>query len=905
MALPCYTNEFNSKVEAKLKSSSMRIGIFFGGPSREREVSFAGGRTVYDNLDKELFTPVPIFVDSLGQMVLLEWEFVYKGTIRDFYPPADMIPSDHEGQFYIESFPHLAEKAISKIGTPVALDELPNIIDFAFLALHGRYGEDGTLQSELEKIGLPYSGSGVMACAIGMDKYAQKKLMAAAGFNMPEMSVIYRSDWLKNPTSVLSQLQSLGIEKAVIRPAKQGSSIGVSIIDHINRAALTDALNAAFFIEVVHGQIWHDQSLSEKQQWAQNQSDVKTGLGYPIVIEDQTYLTPKDLLSRLEQLSTDQSIHLYAVDSEAVAILESFIEGREFSCIVVRNTDGRPLALPPTEIVKQGQLFDYRAKYLPGLSRKETPISLADEAIEKIRSECEKLYDLLGFGCYARIDGFYTHDDKVILNDPNTTSGMLPSSFFFHQAAEIGMNPSQFLTYIIHASLQERQNEFTILNSIDQQVADLEKSLKLRSGEDTEKTKVAVIFGGYSFERHISVESGRNIYEKLASSSKYEPTPVFLKGDKNGYQLVELPLNYMLKDNADDIRDKIDQHDIHPVIQGIRQQASALTSQFAGGCKFDPEVLPMEHLGSKFDVVFIALHGRPGEDGDLQFHLEKMGLPYNGSNSEVSSVTINKFDTLQLLGSHHLPTTDQWVVDRADFHYDPERWVQSIEGKFGYPLIAKPVDDGCSSAVIKIQNQSQLNVYLSTIFRQEDQPSEDQRKILGLSWNEEFPKKDEVLIERLIDRGDEVLFMEITCGLLTSYNGEQLDIQIFEPSEALATGDVLSLEEKFLAGQGQNLTPARLHTDQYSYDYLSDIVKSDLKTVAEILGIEGYARIDAFVKVYENGQVETIVIEVNSLPGMTPATCIYHQAALEGMKPYDFIDKILTFAQERQQKLES
>ncbi|MFQ3576802.1 MAG: hypothetical protein SNJ77_10245, partial [Cytophagales bacterium] len=60
----------------------MKVGIFFGGQSREREVSFAGGRTVYDNLDKTLFEPIPVFVDSLGRFVLLEWQFLYKGSIR-------------------------------------------------------------------------------------------------------------------------------------------------------------------------------------------------------------------------------------------------------------------------------------------------------------------------------------------------------------------------------------------------------------------------------------------------------------------------------------------------------------------------------------------------------------------------------------------------------------------------------------------------------------------------------------------------------------------------------------------------------------------------------------------------------------------------------------------------------
>ena len=64
----------------------IKIGIIFGGFSKEREISFAGGRTVYDNLNKSLFEAVPVFIDSFGNFVLLNWEFVYKGSVRDFYP---------------------------------------------------------------------------------------------------------------------------------------------------------------------------------------------------------------------------------------------------------------------------------------------------------------------------------------------------------------------------------------------------------------------------------------------------------------------------------------------------------------------------------------------------------------------------------------------------------------------------------------------------------------------------------------------------------------------------------------------------------------------------------------------------------------------------------------------------
>ena len=115
--------------------------------------------------------------------------------------------------------------------------------------------------------------------------------------------------------------------------------------------------------------------------------------------------------------------------------------------------------------------------------------------------------------------------------------------------------------------------------------------------------------------------------------------------------------------------------------------------------------------------------------------------------------------------------------------------------------------------------------------------------------------------------------------------------------------DELSLEEKFLAGEGQNITPARYSKDADKNKSISQKVKEELEKAAHTLKIEGYARIDAFVRIYGDDAVEVIFIEVNSLPGMTPATCIFHQTAINGYKPYDFIDRILDFGFKKQKML--
>ena len=148
----------------------IRIGIIFGGQSKEREISFAGGRTVYDNLNKSLFEAIPVFVDSFGNFVELKWEFIYKGTIRDFYPPVDFLPSGSAFQLYAENLGSLNQDQqnalISKIGKRLSLVDLKQKIDFAFLCLHGPYGEDGRIQGLFEYVQIPYSGSGVLASAI-------------------------------------------------------------------------------------------------------------------------------------------------------------------------------------------------------------------------------------------------------------------------------------------------------------------------------------------------------------------------------------------------------------------------------------------------------------------------------------------------------------------------------------------------------------------------------------------------------------------------------------------------------------------------------------------------------------------------------------------------------------------
>jgi len=899
--------------------AQMRIGIFFGGPSREREISFAGGRTVYDNLDKSLFEAIPIFVDSLKNLILLDWPFIYKGSIRDFYPPVDFLPdSPHHFQIYVESLGNTDRRSLEemarKVGRLITTEELPGLIDFAFLALHGTFGEDGEIQGLLETLDIPYSGSGILPSAIGISKAVQKEFMAAAGMPHPAYFSIKRHDWDSEPSEAYYERVNKEIGfPYVVRPSRQGSSIGVFIVEEDDPGRFAESVNAAFFRKEIISEVWRKFTQQERVEEVARLSDLREGLGLPLRMDGVSYEHPEDLLIAIETHfeQCNDPLMLEAVHGESEVVIESFIRGREFSCIVIRNetaekslANGPALALPPTEILKNEALFDYRSKYLAGLARKVTPIDLEEKDIERIRKASEELFDFFRFNTYARIDGFIEEDGEIYLNDPNTTSGMLPSSFFFHQAAEIGLAPGQFLTYIIRTSLAERLATGVHYRGMHRLLPALDRALEERQAHGAERIKVAVILGGYSSERHISVESGRNIFEKLASSGKYEPIPVFLSGNEREFRLHIIPVNLLLKDNADDIRVKIEHFTHHPVIEKIKSETHRITEKYArAGYRFEPLAVSLEELAAQIDFAFIALHGRPGEDGRIQAELEKYGIPYNGSGPESSRLTIDKYESNERLRQAGISVARHCVLDRQSWERNPEEMLKEIEASFPYPLIAKPVDDGCSSAVKVIRSREEMRAFAETMFRDEWPIGDAAARILKLKSAEEFPQKDRLLLEELIGPEGAARFMEVTGGMLieTDETGAR-HFEVFEPSESLAGDAVLTLEEKFLAGEGQNITPARFESGRLGYGEIAEKVKHDLQRTAEILNVEGYCRIDAFVRIFEDGRVETIVIEVNSLPGMTPATCIFHQAALNNYKPHEFIDRIIELGMKRNKR---
>ncbi|MDP2939401.1 MAG: D-alanine--D-alanine ligase [Candidatus Omnitrophota bacterium] len=168
-----------------------RIGVLMGGPSTEREISLKSGRSVYEALNKEGLDAVVLDFNTDEKEVILK-------LIKD------------------------------------------SQIDVAFIALHGKFGEDGVLQSLLDKLGIPYTGSGVLASSLAMDKVASRELFKNNDLNVP-MSEVLNKSFLTDLNRLISKFRKFPL---VVKPATQGSSIGISIAKDLS--GLEKSINFAF-----------------------------------------------------------------------------------------------------------------------------------------------------------------------------------------------------------------------------------------------------------------------------------------------------------------------------------------------------------------------------------------------------------------------------------------------------------------------------------------------------------------------------------------------------------------------------------------------------------------------------------------------------------------------------------
>jgi D-alanine-D-alanine ligase len=207
-----------------------RLAILYGGRSAEHQVSVVSARSVMEALDPDRFEVVPIAITRDGAWLLPERS------------PLELTVSDG------------ALPEVEAAGAEVALRPEPRgsslaaagagPVDVVFPILHGPFGEDGTVQGLFELADLPYVGSGVLASALAMDKAMAKVVLAQAGLPQAPYLVVPERDWRTDPDRVAAEVAGRLAYPVFTKPARLGSSIGISKVKAPD--GLADGLDAAF-----------------------------------------------------------------------------------------------------------------------------------------------------------------------------------------------------------------------------------------------------------------------------------------------------------------------------------------------------------------------------------------------------------------------------------------------------------------------------------------------------------------------------------------------------------------------------------------------------------------------------------------------------------------------------------
>jgi len=380
------------------------VGVLYGGRSGEHEVSLASAASVFANLDRNRYEPVPIRIEKDGRWALAD------------KPPATMIAGDVIEQARLEAARPVrevrevhfvarpSEETILSIDrSPSKHDDVPGAIvtgielDVIFPMLHGPYGEDGTIQGLLELANIPYVGAGVLASAVGMDKAVMKTLFAARGLPVCPYRVLRRHEWDADGTKIVAELEKALKYPMFVKPANLGSSVGIS--------------------------------------------------------------KAKDAIGLREAISLAGSFDRKIVVEAAVP------DAREIECAVLGNDE--PDASVPGEVIPSREFYDYEAKYIDAGSKTVIPADLPKKIADKVRQMSIEAFKAIDGAGMSRVDFLLSGKDHALfVNEVNTIPGFTTISMFAKLWAASGVDYPTLLDRLIALAMQRHSEKQQLRTSV-------------------------------------------------------------------------------------------------------------------------------------------------------------------------------------------------------------------------------------------------------------------------------------------------------------------------------------------------------------------------------------------------------------------------------------------------------
>ena len=382
----------------------LRVGVLYGGRSGEHEVSLASAASVFANLDRTRYEPVPIRIEKDGRWTLAD------------KPPATMVAGEVIEQARLEaSRPAREGREVHLLARPsdetfLSIDrtgnrnaEVPSAIvtglslDVLFPMLHGPYGEDGTVQGLLELANVAYVGAGVLASAVGMDKAVMKAVFAARGLPVGPYRVVLRHEWEQQAEKIGPWLEKELRFPLFVKPANMGSSVGISKAK--DAAGLREAMTLAG--------------------------------------------------------SFDRKIVIEAAIPEA----------REIECGVLGND--APEASVPGEIIPSREFYDYEAKYVDSASQVVIPAEIPKKVAEQVRKFAIESFKAVDCAGMARVDFLLARRGNALyVNEINTIPGFTTISMFAKLWTASGMTYPELLDRLIALALERHAKKQQLRTSV-------------------------------------------------------------------------------------------------------------------------------------------------------------------------------------------------------------------------------------------------------------------------------------------------------------------------------------------------------------------------------------------------------------------------------------------------------
>ena len=367
------------------------------------------------------------------------------------------------------------------------------------------------------------------------------------------------------------------------------------------------------------------------------------------------------------------------------------------------------------------------------------------------------------------------------------------------------------------------------------------------------KIQLAVIFGGRSVEHEVSIISALQAISNM-DADKYDITPVYLTKE-NEFFTGEYIWNIEEYRNIDRL-----------LINSTR------VTFINEKDRFFIVNYPQKRLGSRMkkeiDLVLPIVHGTNVEDGTLMGYLKTMGIPFAGCDLTSSVIGMDKYVQKLVFRDHDIPALECLKFNMDDYR-DIEGIIKRIEEKFGYPVIAKPVNSGSSVGISVADNKDELTDSIDTA----------------------FSFANTILVERAIKN-----LQEINCSVV----GDTEEARASLCEEPFHSDEILSYEDKYLSGgKGKKTGGASKGMASVARKIPADIPDEMTEKIREMairafkaLGCCGVVRFDFMI---DRDRGEMFINEVNTIPG----SLSFYLWEPAGMSYTELLDKIISLALKR------